>query len=119
MTTGFDRDRDDFARGARAIVVLPDQGNASRDADARLAETAGLALAIGVEVVEKIAFRVRQPKPATLIGSGQVEQLAAQVAMEEAGLIVRPFAGDGIRISIGEEESLDRVVEVAAATAPR
>ncbi|MBS0477935.1 MAG: GTPase HflX [Proteobacteria bacterium] len=88
MTTGFERDRDDFARGAKAIVVLPDQGNASRDADARLAETAGLALAIGVEVVEKIAFRVRAPKPATLIGSGQVEQLATQVRMEEAGLVV-------------------------------
>ena len=68
--------------------MLPDQGNASRDADARLAETAGLALAIGVAVVEKIAFRVRAPKPATLIGSGQVEQLAAQVRMEEAGLVV-------------------------------
>lgn len=40
-------------------------------------------------------------------------------AFEEAGLIVRPFPGDGIRISIGEEESLDRVVEVAAATAVR
>ena len=40
-------------------------------------------------------------------------------AFEEAGLIVRPFPGDGIRVSIGEEESLDRVVEVAAATAPR
>jgi len=68
--------------------VLPDQGNASRDADARLAETAGLAAAIGVEVTEKIAFRVRQPKPATLIGSGQVEQLAAQVRMEDAQLVV-------------------------------
>ncbi len=40
-------------------------------------------------------------------------------AFEEAGLIVRPFPGDGIRVSIGEEESLDRVVEVAATTAPR
>ncbi|HEX7693668.1 MAG TPA: GTPase HflX, partial [Sphingomonas sp.] len=88
MTTGFERDRDEFARGARAIVVLPDQGNASRDADARLEETAGLAMAIGVVVAEKIALRVRQPKPATLIGSGQVEQLAAQVAMEDAQLAV-------------------------------
>jgi GTP-binding protein HflX len=88
LTTGFERDRDEFARGARAIVVLPDQGNASRDADARLAETAGLAAAIGVEVAEKIAYRVRQPKPATLIGSGQVEQLAAQVRMEDAQLVV-------------------------------
>jgi histidinol-phosphate aminotransferase len=33
---------------------------------------------------------------------------------ERAGLIVRPFAGDGIRISIGEEESVDKVLRVAA-----
>ena len=88
MSAGFDRDRDDVARGGKAIVVLPDQGDASRDADARLAETAGLSLAIGLEVVERIAFRVRAPKPATLIGSGQVEQLAAQVRMAAADLVV-------------------------------
>ena len=88
MSNGFDRDRDEFARGARAIVVLPDQGNASRDADARLAETAGLALAIGVEVVEKIAYRVRAPKPGTLLGSGQVDMLATEVRMADAGLVV-------------------------------
>lgn len=39
-------------------------------------------------------------------------------AFEQAGLIVRPFAGDGIRISVGEEEALDRVVELAATLAP-
>ena len=39
-------------------------------------------------VVERLVFRVRAPKPATLIGSGQVEQLAAQVAMEGANLVV-------------------------------
>jgi len=88
LSSGFERDRDEFTRGMRAIVVLPDQGNASRDVDARLEETAGLAGAIGVEVVERIAYRVRQPKPATLIGSGQVELLATQVRMEEAGLVV-------------------------------
>jgi GTP-binding protein HflX len=88
LTTGFERDRDEFARGARAIVVLPDQGSASREAEARLEETAGLAAAIGVEVVEKIAYRVRAPKPGTLIGSGQVEMLATEVRMAEAGLVV-------------------------------
>ncbi len=88
MSSGFERDRDEFTRGARAIVVLPDQGDATRDVDARLEETAGLAAAIGVEVVERIAYRVRQAKPATLIGSGQVELLATQVRMEEAGLVV-------------------------------
>lgn len=43
--------------------------------------------------------------------------LDVAAAFDEAGLIVRPFAGDGVRISVGEEESLDRVIEVAAATA--
>ncbi|MBM3716969.1 MAG: aminotransferase, partial [Actinobacteria bacterium] len=44
--------------------------------------------------------------------------LEVAAAFEEAGLVVRPFAGDGVRISVGEEESIDRVVEVAAAVAP-
>ncbi|MGB4137368.1 MAG: aminotransferase class I/II-fold pyridoxal phosphate-dependent enzyme, partial [Microbacterium sp.] len=38
----------------------------------------------------------------------------AAAAFVEAGLMVRPFSGDGIRISVGEEESLPRVIEVAA-----
>jgi GTP-binding protein HflX len=88
MSTGFERDPQDFARGARAIVVLPDQGGSPRDADARLEETAGLALAIGVEVVERTAVRVRAPKPATLIGSGQVEAIAERVKAGDIGLAV-------------------------------
>ncbi|TPG14275.1 GTPase HflX [Sphingomonas oligophenolica] len=88
MSDGFNRDRDDLARGGKAIVVLPEQGHAERDADARLEETAGLALAIGLNVVERHVFRVRAPKPATLIGSGQVEQLAAMARMEDADLVV-------------------------------
>jgi len=88
LSTGFERDRGEFARGVRAIVVYPDQGDSSRDAEARLEETAGLAAAIGIVVTDKIALRVRSLKPATLIGSGQVEALAATVRMEEAGLVV-------------------------------
>ena len=88
MSTGFNRDRDEFSRGGRALIVLPDQGDAHRDADARLDETAGLAAAIGLEVTDKVAVRVRAPKPATLIGSGQVEQLAVQVRQNEADLVV-------------------------------
>ncbi|MFT4213210.1 MAG: histidinol-phosphate transaminase [Microbacterium sp.] len=44
--------------------------------------------------------------------------LDVAAAFERSGLIVRPFAGDGVRISIGEAEALDRVVSVAAALAP-
>ena len=88
MSTGFERDKSEFARGGRAVVVLPDQGGATRDADARLAETAGLAEAIGLIVTDKIAVRLRSPKAATLIGQGQIEQIAAAVRMEDANLVI-------------------------------
>ncbi len=35
-------------------------------------------------------------------------------ATEEAGIVVRPFAGEGCRVSIGEDEANTRLVEVAA-----
>ncbi len=88
MSTGFERDPDEFARGARAIVVYPDMGGSTRDAEARLEETAGLALAIGIQVVERSALRIRAPKPGTLIGSGQVEALAEIVQAQELTLAV-------------------------------
>ncbi|QIG80298.1 GTPase HflX [Stakelama tenebrarum] len=88
MSTGFDREQGEFARGARAAVVYPDLGGSSRDADARLEETAGLALAIGIQVEDRLAFRLRQPKPGTLIGSGQVETLAEAVRDQELQLVV-------------------------------
>jgi len=86
----FNREDDDgLARGARAIVALPDRGTGSqRSTDARLDEAAGLAEAIGVDVVEKIAFRLRDPKAATLLGSGQVERLATDVQLAEAELVI-------------------------------
>lgn len=46
------------------------------------------------------------------------ETLAIAQAFDDAGLIVRPFAGDGIRISIGEEESVAHVLRVAASVLP-
>jgi len=35
-----------------------------------------------------------------------------------AGVLVRPFAGDGIRVSVGEREATDLFLEVAAEVAP-
>ncbi|RST31104.1 GTPase HflX [Sphingomonas ginkgonis] len=87
----FNRESDaGIGRGERAILVLPDrdgQGSA-RSQDARLDEAAGLAEAIGINVVGRRAFRIRQPRPATLFGKGQVEEIAGQVETEEAGLLV-------------------------------
>ncbi|MFW6773027.1 histidinol-phosphate transaminase [Nocardioides sp. CPCC 205120] len=36
-------------------------------------------------------------------------------AAEEAGIVVRPFAGDGVRVTIGEEEACERLLAVASA----
>jgi GTP-binding protein HflX len=71
------------------VIALPELGReGSRDAEARLDEAAGLAGAIGVEVVGRLRFRIRQPRPATLFGSGQVEQIAEAVEREGAELLV-------------------------------
>jgi histidinol-phosphate aminotransferase len=40
-------------------------------------------------------------------------------AADELGIVVRPFAGDGARISIGETEANDRVIELARTFALR
>ena len=36
-------------------------------------------------------------------------------ACEEAGITVRPFAGEGVRITVGEPEANDRVITVSQA----
>jgi GTP-binding protein HflX len=74
----FERsETDEFARGARALVIYPElPGRASVGPEARLAEAEGLALAIGLNVVQKKHFRVRSPRAVTLLGGGQVEEMA-------------------------------------------
>jgi GTPase len=85
----FNRDEADEVRhGARAVIALPEMNAGLRDTDARLEEASGLAAAIGLDVVDKMAFRLRQPKPSTLFGSGQVEQIATAARMHEAELVV-------------------------------
>jgi len=80
-------------RGARAVIALPDMEKgaareARRDPAARLDEAAGLAEAIGVEVEDKLHFRIRAPRPATLFGPGQVQQIADAVRQAEAELVI-------------------------------
>ncbi|MEA3033441.1 MAG: GTPase [Sphingomonadales bacterium] len=71
------------------MIALPELGReGSRDSEARLDEAAGLAGAIGVEVVGRLRFRIRQPRPATLFGAGQVEQIAEAVERDGAELLV-------------------------------
>ncbi|HEX8446686.1 MAG TPA: GTPase HflX [Sphingomonas sp.] len=87
--SGFNRaDDDGVTRGARAIVALPERGENARTTEARLDEAAGLAAAIGIVVVDRVAVRLREMKAATLFGSGQVENLATAARMAEAELVI-------------------------------
>jgi GTP-binding protein HflX len=63
-------------------------GRGRRDVEARLDEASGLAEAIGVNVADRLHFRIRSPRPATLFGSGQVQALADAVARDEAELLI-------------------------------
>jgi len=87
----FELKRDDgIARGARALVVYPERSGsgAGRDPEARLDEAVGLAAAIGIDVVDRVAVKIRDPRPATLFGSGQVETLALRAQANDCALFI-------------------------------
>ena len=109
---GFERDYDEFARGARAVIAYPDlRSGDGRDTAARLDEAAGLAEAIGIQVAESLALRVRAPKPATLFGSGQVEEIATAVRAHEAQLIIVDGAITPVQQRNLEEATKAKVID--------
>jgi len=59
-----------------------------RDAEARLAEAVGLTAAIGLQVIGQHIVPLARPTPATLIGSGKVEEIAAEARGLEPEVIV-------------------------------
>ena len=67
-----------------AVPELPREGS-RRSAEARVEEAEGLAEAIGIEVVAARPFRVRTVRPATLLGKGQVEEIAELAKEQGAG----------------------------------
>jgi GTPase len=79
---------------SRAIVVhveLKSRGAAStadRLPASRLAEAVGLAQAIGLEVVYSLIVPLVAPRPATLVGTGKVDEIARHVKEQEAGLVI-------------------------------
>lgn len=78
-----------MTRGARALIVHPDLPDKRHlDLEARLEEARGLAVAIGLVIAESYALPIREPKPATLFGSGQVERIATDCELHEAELVV-------------------------------
>jgi GTPase len=59
-----------------------------RTAEGRLAEAVGLAEAISLKVADSQIVTVRDRRPSTLFGTGQVETLAARIADARAGVII-------------------------------
>jgi GTP-binding protein HflX len=103
----------EVARGERALLVVPERvGEGSRrSVDARLSEAAGLAEAIGIEVVAERAFRLRTVKPATLLGKGQVEEIASLAKENDAGLLIVDAALSPVQQKNLEEAAGTKVID--------
>ena len=77
---------------AFVIHVEPKGRSASsralRDAQARLAEAVGLTAAIHLDVVAAEVAPLARPTPATLLGTGKVEEIATLAKAEEPDVII-------------------------------
>jgi GTPase len=73
-------------RGRIAVLSAPE--GATRSIQARLEEAVGLALAIDLDIAFSDAVNLSEPKPATLFGSGLVEQLGERAKENGVGLVI-------------------------------
>jgi GTP-binding protein HflX len=80
--------------GSRAFVIHVEPKNraasarALRDAEARLEEAVGLTAAIHLDVVEAQVAPLARPTPATLLGTGKVEEIATLARALEPEVII-------------------------------
>ncbi|HEX6604895.1 MAG TPA: GTPase HflX [Sphingomicrobium sp.] len=105
----------DVARGERALIAVPElpREGARRSADARVEEAEGLAEAIGIDVVAARPFRVRTVRPATLLGKGQVEEIAELAKAQGAGLLIVDAPLTPIQQKNLEDEAGTKVIDRA------
>jgi GTP-binding protein HflX len=103
----------EVARGERAIIAVPElpRDGSRRSADARVEEAGGLAEAIGIDVVAGKTFRVRAVRPATLLGKGQVEEIAELAKGQGAGLLIVDAALTPVQQKNLEEEAGTKVID--------
>jgi GTPase len=74
-------------------------------------EAEGLAAAIGIDVVEARPLRVRTVRPATLLGKGQVEEIAQLAKDRDAALLIVDAALTPIQQKNLEEEVGTKVID--------
>ncbi|SCX00390.1 GTP-binding protein HflX [Agrobacterium sp. DSM 25558] len=90
-----EKHRDDM----RAVVIIPvlKQGRPPKDAsattplrsmEAKLEEAKGLALAIDLHISGGLIVPVNQPRPATLFGSGKIEEIKHLLEETNSGLVI-------------------------------
>ncbi|NTJ42328.1 GTPase HflX [Agrobacterium larrymoorei] len=82
----------------RAVVLVPvlkqrDTREASvtsppRTMEAKLEEAKGLALAIDLSVIEGLIVTISQPRPATLFGTGKIEEIGHLLDETDSGLVI-------------------------------
>jgi GTP-binding protein HflX len=113
VTTSDSPGAHDVTRGERAIVIGVERANQGdgRSAEARLEEAVGLAEAIGIDVVERRSLRLRAPRPATLIGKGQVAHVAEIARENKAGLLVVDAPLTPVQQKSLEEEVGTKVID--------
>jgi len=73
------------------VVVYPEfrgRGAAQHDSAARIEEARGLALAIGLVVVEALVIPIREARAATLFGEGQIQNIDIACNQGEAELVI-------------------------------
>ncbi len=95
------------------MVVCPDirrQRQAS-DPEARLEEAKGLAEAIGIVVADAFILPVRDVRPGTLFGEGQIERIEVACAQEEAELVIVDGALSAIQQRNLEERLKCKVID--------
>ncbi len=93
----------------RTMLVTPDvRGQRyARTAEARHAEFVGLAAAIDLDLIHSEILPVREIKPATYLGGGQVESLAERSRAEDVELLLVDAA-----LSPIQQRNLERAVGV-------
>ena len=103
--SGFDTKKP----ATRAAVILPWEKTGPQEdiraADARLEEAVGLAASIGLVIVRQAAILLRARRPATLLGSGQVEQLAEAVKLDQVDVVIIDA-----RLSPGQQRNLEKAL---------
>ncbi len=87
------------------------RGRGGLEADARLEEAKGLALAIGIVVADAFVIPIRSPRAATLFGEGQVQNIATACEQNEAELVIVDGALTAIQQRNLEEKLKRKVID--------